>query len=72
MRFESYMTCEVFVSDGNYTIGYVDGEPAEWDGGNIELSEGGEFRVKQEGNIFGVNFQDEYIVEDNLWKENIK
>lgn len=67
MTFEKWMSCEVVVSDGTYTIGHVDGKPAEWDGNSVELTENMEYREKPEGTTFDVNTQDEYIVEDGKW-----
>ena len=69
MRFENWMTCEKLIDDGDHTIGYVDGKPAQWDGKN-ELLEGDDFRPSQDGDTFGVNSQDDYIVEDGVWVEN--
>ena len=71
MKFENGMICGKFVDDGNWTIGYVDGLPAQWDG-NAELTEGEDFRPSSDGDTFGVNSQDEYIVEDGKWIENRK
>ena len=67
MDFEKWMGCEIFMSDGTWTIGYVDGEPAQWDGDMEMLEEGGYFDVMGEGSTFGVNITDEYIVEDGVW-----
>ena len=69
MRFESWMTCEKYVDDGNWTIGYVDGKPTQWDG-NTELVEGEEFSPASEGDTFGVNCQDEFIVREGIWRIN--
>lgn len=69
-KFENGMTCEKFVDDGVYSIGYVDGVPAQWDG-NAELVEGEEFRISSEHDTFGVNSQDEFILSDRKWRENI-
>lgn len=69
MDFEKWMGCEIFMSDGTWTIGYVDGEPAQWDGDMEMLEEGGYFDVMGEGSTFGVNLIDEYIVEDGVWVE---
>jgi len=71
MRFETWMFCEKLVDDGGYTIGYVDGKPAQWDGKN-ELLEGEDFRPSQEGQSFGVNSQNDYVVEDGVWVENTR
>jgi len=67
MRFENWMSCEVVTSDGTYTIGHVDGDAAEWDGNMEELVEGMEFGIMSEGNGFGVNNPNEYIVENGKW-----
>lgn len=69
MLFEKGMVCQKLVDDGNWAIGYVDGKPAEWDG-NEELTEGEEFRFKFDGDTFGVNVQDEYIVKNRKWIES--
>lgn len=50
MNFENGMTCEIMISNGTYTVGYVNGKPAEWVGNNEPLTEGVDFRViKDEG-----------------------
>lgn len=69
MVFENGMTCEKYVDDGNWTIGYVDGKPAQWDG-NSGLTEGEEFRLASEGSTFGVNCQDEFVIRDGRWCMN--
>jgi hypothetical protein len=71
MTFESWMSCEIYISDGNYTIGYVDGNPAEWQGNNTTLSEGDEFSFRPEDSTFGVSVQDEFVVQDGRWEEQI-
>lgn len=60
MTFETWMTCEVVASDGNYTIGYVDGKPAEWDGNMSDLQPGQEFIEK-------LHYQD-FHDGNNLWR----
>lgn len=70
-KFENGMTCEKFVDDGNYSIGYVDGIPAQWDG-NAELTENEEFRSASEDDTFGVNCQDEFILTNGKWVENVE
>ena len=37
MNFENGMTCEIMISNGPYTVGYVNGKPAEWVGNNEPL-----------------------------------
>lgn len=69
MEFKKGMICEKMVDDGSYSIGYVDKKPAQWDGVE-KLTEGQDFIHSLEGNTFGVNSQDEFIVEENSWIEN--
>lgn len=69
-NFEKEMSFELVASDGTYTIGYIDEKPAEWDGNTVEPTVGMEFRMKSDGDTFGVNSQDEYIVENERWVEN--
>ncbi len=50
MNFEYGMTCEIMISNGIYTVGYVNGKPAEWVGNNERLSDGVDYRIiKDEG-----------------------
>jgi len=69
MRFEKGMVSEKFVDDGNYSIGYVDGKPAQCYTVS-EMVEGDDFFECFDGQTFGVNCQDEYIVKDGKWVEN--
>lgn len=68
--FENGMSFELVVSDGTWTIGMIDGKPAEWDGNMVEPTEGMEYTINSEESIFGVNCQDEYIVRGGKWAEN--
>ena len=67
MKFETNMTCEIFISDGNYTIGYVNEYPAQWIG-NGQLTDGQEFDYVAEDGSFGVDYDDQYIVVSNEWR----
>lgn len=50
MYFKSGMTCKILISNGTYTVGYVNGKPAEWIANNEPLTEGMNFRlIKNEG-----------------------
>ncbi len=50
MNFGNGMTCEIMISNGTFTVGYVNGKPAEWIGNNKLLTDGVEFRhIKEEG-----------------------
>lgn len=44
MIFGIGMTCEIMISNGTFTVGYVNGKPAEWVGNN-ELTDGADFRL---------------------------
>jgi hypothetical protein len=68
MKFENWMTCEILTSDGNYTIGYVDGEPAAWDGNMKQLVEGDEFTECQQHSDFNTG-NETYWVIDGEWCE---
>ena len=65
--YESWMSCDIVTSDGEYTIGYVNGQAADWDGAATPLEAGQSFYVKQDGATFGINCQDEWWVEDGQW-----
>ena len=67
MMFESWMTREILISDGNYTIGYVDGKPAQWAGNTTALKDGDEFFLASEGTTFYVNVDPEFQVIDGKW-----
>lgn len=69
MIFENWMICEPLISDGAWTIGYVDEKPAEWAGNMAELTEGADYSLRQEGNAFGVDHVDQYVVKNGLWLE---
>jgi len=50
MNFENGMTCEIMISNGTNTVGYVDGKAAEWIGNNEPLTDGVDFwLIKDEG-----------------------
>ncbi|HEY8910630.1 MAG TPA: hypothetical protein VIM51_10190 [Desulfosporosinus sp.] len=50
MNFANGMTCEIMISNGTFTVGYVNGKPAEWVGNNKLLTHGVNFRlIKDEG-----------------------
>jgi len=50
MNFGNGMTCEIMISNGTFTVGYVNGKPAEWVGNNKLLTDGVNFRlIKDEG-----------------------
>ena len=50
MNFGNGMTCEIMISNGTFTVGYVNGKPAEWVGNNEPLTDGVGFRlIKDEG-----------------------
>jgi len=38
MNFGVGMTCEIMISNGTLTVGYVNGKPAEWVGNNKPLT----------------------------------
>lgn len=69
MKFEKWQKCEVVTSDGNWTIGYVDGKPAQWEGNMDELAPGDEFSYSSEDSVFGINSQEDFRVVDGLWEE---
>lgn len=50
MNFKNGMTCEIMISNGTFTVGYVDGKAAEWVGNNLRLTDGVSFRyINNEG-----------------------
>ncbi|MDR3584994.1 MAG: hypothetical protein P4L59_06665 [Desulfosporosinus sp.] len=50
MHFENGLTCEIMISNGTFTVGYVNGKLAEWVGDNKPLTEGVDYRlIKDEG-----------------------
>lgn len=50
MNFKNGMICEIMISNGTHTVGYVNGKAAEWVGNNEPLTEGVDFRlIKNEG-----------------------
>lgn len=67
MKFQKGQFCEIVTSDGDSTIGYVDGRPAEWDGNAEDLQAGDYYLLKNEGSTFGVNVQDEFQVVNSRW-----
>lgn len=62
MNFGNGMNCEILISNGTFTVGYVNGKLAEWVGNNEPLTDGVDFRlIKDEGStiifskqIFGI------------------
>ena len=48
MNFGVGMTCEIMISNGTFTVGYVNGKPAEWVGNNKPLTVGVDFRLINE------------------------
>jgi len=60
----------IFTSDGTHTIGYVDNKPAEWDGNYAFPENDTKIRLKDDFDTFGVNFPDEYIVNNGEWIKN--
>ena len=70
MKFEKGMSFELVASDGTWTIGMIDGTAAEWSGNMVEPTEGMEYTVKVDESTFGVNGENEYIVEEGEWIEN--
>ena len=69
MFFENWQKSKIVTSDGNWTIGYVDGKAAQWEGNMSELKSGDEFEFSSGGSIFGINSQEDYRVVDGLWEE---
>ena len=68
MMFEKYQKCEIFMSDGIWTVGYVGGgKPAIWNGNTTTLKKGDWYSQEVEGAYFGVNCQDEFTVKDGEW-----
>jgi len=50
MNFGNGMTCEIMISNGTFTVGYVNGKLAEWVGNNELLTNGMGFQlIKDEG-----------------------
>ena len=67
--YDDTMTHEILDSDGEYTIGYVDGRAAEWDGNTHSLVPGDRFDWKGDGCYFGIHAQDEYRVDaEGRWE----
>lgn len=69
-NFEIGMSFKIVASDGTWTIGIIDGKPAEWSGNMIEPTDGMEYTQKTDESTFGVNSTDEYVVEEGEWIEN--
>lgn len=69
--FESFQLCEVLTSDGNYTIGYVDGKPAEWEGNMTNLKPGDLYCECQGHEDFN-NGNEIYIINNCQWEKDIK
>jgi len=49
MTIENELTCKIIISNGTFTVGYVNGKPAEWIGNNEPLTDGGCFRLIKDG-----------------------
>jgi len=49
MNFGNGMTCEIMISNGTFTVGYVNGKPTEWVGNNKLLTDGVNFRLIKAG-----------------------
>lgn len=68
--FDATMTVTILISDGNYTIGHVDGLAAQWEGNMKKLTPGDHFDWMHDGAYFGVQAQDEYRVNaERQWEE---
>jgi hypothetical protein len=66
-KYESWMGCKIIATDGNYTIGYVgEDEPAEWDGNNLKLEEGQEYRERHEDCDFNTG-NELWVVKNGMW-----
>lgn len=59
---------ECVASDGRWTIGYVDGEPAQWPGNNEENPREEDVQTMREDATFGVQCEDEWRVVNGEWK----
>lgn len=63
-------TCEIVASDGNWTIGYVDGSPAQWDGNTRQLEIGDHYYPSHEDSSeFNCGDGSIYTVVDGEWQE---
>jgi len=68
--FNETMICETLISDGTYTIGYVERKAAMWEGNATCLRPGDRFNYMGAGSHFGVNSQDEYwVTAEHQWEE---
>jgi hypothetical protein len=67
MIIESWNKISLVASDGNYTIGYIDGKPAQWEGNMSSPVVGDDFELMSEDSIFGINSIRDYIVVDGEW-----
>jgi len=63
---EDWQNCQPIDSDGCYTIGTVDDEPAEWPGNMHRLEVGQEYWIKRDGGEFDLGYG-LYRVEDGYW-----
>lgn len=52
MKFENDEMCKVVASDGQWTIGYIDGFPAQWAGNMKIIAPGDEYEVALTGDEF--------------------
>lgn len=53
---------KIFLEDGRNWIGYADTRPVKGNGDEIYFS--------ADGDCWGVNFDDEFVVEDGIWTIN--
>ena len=65
-QYEKWDNSMVVASDANYTVGYVNNKPAEWDGDHQYLSIGNYYRPAQEGQTFSTG-SEELEVEQGKW-----
>ena len=50
MTLKNGMTCEIMLSNGTHSVGYVNGKPVEWVGNNKPYTEGVVFwPIKDDG-----------------------
>ena len=60
----------ILISDGTYTIGYIDEKPAEWDGNYAFPENDTEVRLKNNFDTIVIS-QDEYIVDNGMWTKSV-
>ena len=58
----------VETSDGQWTIGHVEGRAAMWPGNMAPPPPPEDCSFPQEGETFGIHFQGEWIVVDGQWE----